>query len=62
MTLQKRSTAQEKKAKSGMAKRKKPKLGTLRGLILVVDPNWWKPMTDEEVDKMFGTNYSDRRT
>jgi prevent-host-death family protein len=29
---------------------KKRKLGMLRGKIRVLDPNWWKPMTDEEVD------------
>ena len=28
--------------------RKKRKLGTLKGKIRVNDPNWWKPMTDEE--------------
>lgn len=29
---------------------KKRTLGTLRGRIQVLDPNWWKPMTDEEVE------------
>jgi antitoxin (DNA-binding transcriptional repressor) of toxin-antitoxin stability system len=29
---------------------KKRKLGTLRGQIEIHDPNWWKPMTDKEVD------------
>jgi prevent-host-death family protein len=28
--------------------RKKRKLGTLKGKIRILDPNWWKPMTDEE--------------
>ena len=28
----------------------KPKLGTLRGRVIVHDPNWWKPMRDEEAD------------
>jgi antitoxin (DNA-binding transcriptional repressor) of toxin-antitoxin stability system len=41
--------------RSGSAKRKKPKLGTLRGRIIVHDPNWWKPMTQKEVDALFGT-------
>jgi len=27
----------------------KPKLGTGKGKIRVNDPDWWKPMTDEEV-------------
>ena len=29
--------------------RKKRMLGTLKGKIRVNDPNWWKPMTDEDV-------------
>ena len=41
--------------RSSSAKRKKPKLGTLKGRIIVHDPNWWKPMTQEEVDALFGT-------
>ncbi|MGA8617255.1 MAG: type II toxin-antitoxin system prevent-host-death family antitoxin [Candidatus Sulfotelmatobacter sp.] len=30
--------------------RKKRTLGTLRGKIQVLDQNWWKPMTDKEVE------------
>jgi prevent-host-death family protein len=30
--------------------RKKRKFGTLKGKIQIVDPDWWKPMTEEEVD------------
>jgi prevent-host-death family protein len=30
--------------------REKPKFGTKRDSIVVNDPDWWKPMTDEEVD------------
>jgi prevent-host-death family protein len=30
--------------------RKKRMLGTLRGKIQVLDPDWWKPITDREVD------------
>jgi prevent-host-death family protein len=29
---------------------KKRELGTLAGKIQVIDPDWWKPMSDEEVD------------
>jgi prevent-host-death family protein len=32
--------------------RKKRVLGTLRGKVRVLDQNWWKPMTDEEVEKL----------
>ena len=30
--------------------RKKRTLGTLKGKIEILDPNWWQPMTDEEVE------------
>ncbi len=33
---------------------KKRILGTLRGQIKIIDPDWWKPMTDEEVEDLFG--------
>ena len=29
---------------------RKRMLGTLKGRIRVVDPGWWKPMTDGEVE------------
>jgi prevent-host-death family protein len=35
-------------------KRQKPKFGTLRGKIRIINPGWWKPMTDEEIDDLFG--------
>lgn len=31
---------------------KKRKLGTLRGRIVILDQDWWKPMNDAEVDKL----------
>jgi prevent-host-death family protein len=30
----------------------KPKFGTLKGKVTLLDPNWWKPMTDEEVEAL----------
>lgn len=36
------------------AGRKVPKLGTLRGKIQILDPAWWKPMSDDEVESSFG--------
>jgi prevent-host-death family protein len=33
---------------------KKRTLGTLSGKIEVLDPNWWKPMTEEEVEALVG--------
>jgi prevent-host-death family protein len=32
------------------ATRKERKLGTLRDKIIINDPDWWKPMTDKEVE------------
>jgi antitoxin (DNA-binding transcriptional repressor) of toxin-antitoxin stability system len=37
--------------------RKKPKFGTLRGKIKILDPDWWKPMTDEQVDAFLDGRY-----
>jgi prevent-host-death family protein len=31
--------------------RKKRTLGTLKGKIQINDPDWWKPMTDEEAEE-----------
>ena len=36
---------------------KKPKFGTMKGKIIIHDPNWWKPMTDEEVDAFLDGKY-----
>jgi prevent-host-death family protein len=32
---------------------RKRTLGTLKGKIRIVDPNWWKPMTDKEAEDFF---------
>ncbi len=32
--------------------RKKRKLGTLKGKVQIRDANWWKPMSDSEVDAL----------
>jgi prevent-host-death family protein len=37
--------------------RRKPKLGTLRDKIKIHDPDWWKPMTDEEVEAFLEGRY-----
>jgi prevent-host-death family protein len=28
-----------------------PKFGTLKNKVTVLDPDWWKPMTNDEVDE-----------
>jgi antitoxin (DNA-binding transcriptional repressor) of toxin-antitoxin stability system len=35
-------------------RKKKPLFGTMRGKIKINDPDWWKPMTDREVEDLFG--------
>jgi antitoxin (DNA-binding transcriptional repressor) of toxin-antitoxin stability system len=34
--------------------RKKPQFGTLKGRIQINDADWWKPMSDKEVEDLFG--------
>jgi prevent-host-death family protein len=33
------------------------KLGTLKGKVKILDPNWWKPMTDKEVEDFLNGRY-----
>jgi prevent-host-death family protein len=33
---------------------KKRVLGTLKGRIEILDPDWWKPMSDDEVEEFLG--------
>jgi prevent-host-death family protein len=33
--------------------RKQRTLGTLKGKIEVIEPTWWQPMSDEEVEDLF---------
>lgn len=40
------------KASSGV----KPKLGTLKGRIAIHDPEWWKPMSQEEEEEFLAGN------
>ena len=39
------------------SEKKKPKFGTLKGKVIIHDPDWWKPMTDEEVDAFLEGRY-----
>lgn len=36
---------------------RKPKLGTMKGRIRILDPDWWKPMTEEETDAFLEGRY-----
>ena len=34
----------------------KPRFGTLKGRVMIHDPDWWKPMTDQELETFLGTS------
>jgi prevent-host-death family protein len=36
--------------RTATASHEKPKFGTLKGKVIINDPDWWKPMSDGEVD------------
>ena len=35
---------------TGASTGEKPKFGTLKGRIVIHDPEWWKPMAEEEME------------
>ena len=39
------------------AKREKPRFGTLKGKVAIHDPDWWKPMTEEEGEAFLEGRY-----
>ena len=40
--------------------RKPRTLGTLKGKIQIVDPDWWKPMSEQEVEDLLSGRDSER--
>ena len=43
--------------RSTASSQRPPKLGTMKGKIWVKDPNWWKPMTEEETEAFLEGRY-----
>jgi antitoxin (DNA-binding transcriptional repressor) of toxin-antitoxin stability system len=43
--------------RSTVSSKRKPKLGTMKGKMWVKDPNWWKPMTEEETEAFLEGRY-----
>jgi len=41
----------KRKPKCKKVKSRNPKLGSLKGRILIHGPDWWKPMTEEEMER-----------
>jgi prevent-host-death family protein len=52
VTICRRGTPVADLVRTARPGQKKPKFGTLRGKVIIHDPDWWKPMTDEEVDDL----------
>ena len=52
VTICRRGTPVVDMVRTTKASREIPKFGTLKGKVIIGDPNWWKPMTDEEVDAL----------
>jgi prevent-host-death family protein len=57
VTICRRGTPVVDIVRTKKAARKKPKLGTMRGKIKIIDPDWWKPMTEKEVDDFLEGRY-----
>jgi len=57
VTICRRGTPVVDIVRTTKAIRKKPKFGTLRGKVVIHDPDWWKPMTDEQVDAFLDGRY-----
>ena len=50
VTICRRGTPVVDIVRTDKAAHEKPKFGTLKGQVIVHDPDWWKPMTDEEAE------------
>ena len=51
VTICRRGTPVVDIVRTAKAASTKPKFGTLKGKVIVRDPDWWKPMTEEEVEE-----------
>jgi antitoxin (DNA-binding transcriptional repressor) of toxin-antitoxin stability system len=50
VTICRRGTPVVDIVRTTRAGRERPRFGTLQGKVIVHDPDWWKPMSDHEVD------------
>ena len=57
VTICRRGTPVVDLVRTGSASKGKRKLGTLKGKVIEVDPNWWKPMSDKEVEDFLEGRY-----
>ena len=54
VTIYRHGTPVADLVRTSAADPKKPKFGTLKGKVTALDPDWWKPMTDDEVETLLG--------
>ena len=52
VTIYRHGTPVADLVRTSAADPKKPKFGTLKGKVTALDPDWWKPMTDDEVEAL----------
>lgn len=52
VTIYRRGLAVVDIVRTTKADPKKPKFGTLKGKVTALDPDWWKPMTSEEIEAL----------
>lgn len=57
VTICRRGTPVVDIVRTSKATGKKPKFGTLKNKVTIQDPNWWKPMTDEEIEAFLEGRY-----
>lgn len=50
VTICRRGTPVVDIVRTTTASHERPIFGTLKGKVIIHDPDWWKPMTDQEVD------------
>lgn len=50
VTICRRGTPVVDIVRTTRASHEKPRFGTLKGKVIIHDPDWWKPLTDQEVD------------
>jgi prevent-host-death family protein len=57
VTICRRGTPVVDIIRTATSDREKPKFGTLKDKVVIHDPDWWKPMTEEEVDDFLEGRY-----
>ena len=57
VTICRRGTPVVNLVRTTAPSRHKPKFGTMKDKIIIHDPNWWKPMTEDETNAFLEGRY-----